>query len=107
MDRLTETQGAAPVSAVPGEPPKIRDTFLPFAIPFVGEEEIEGVLACLRSGWLTTGQKVRQFEQEFAAWAGAKHAIAVNSATSGLHLALEAAGAGPARAGVHLPLTSP
>src|SRR5438045_771551 len=78
-----------------GETPKIRETFLPFALPLVGEEEIQGVVECLRSGWLTTGQKVKQFETEFAAWAGTRHAVAVNSATSGLHLALEAVGVGP------------
>jgi dTDP-4-amino-4,6-dideoxygalactose transaminase len=50
------------------------------------------VLECLRSGWLTTGMKVREFEALFAKYVGAKHAIAVNSCTSGLHLALEAAG---------------
>ena len=106
MDRLTATPGAAPASnEAKGELPKIRDTFLPFAIPLIGEEEIEGVLTCLRSGWLTTGQKVKQFETEFAAWAGAKHAIAVNSATSGLHLGLEAAGVGPGDEVITTPMT--
>ncbi len=106
MERLTATPGAAPASAeTNGELPKIRDTFLPFAVPLIGEEEIEGVLTCLRSGWLTTGQKVKQFETEFAAWAGAKHAIAVNSATSGLHLALEAVGVGPGDEVITTPMT--
>jgi perosamine synthetase len=66
--------------------------FLPFHRPDVGEEEVEEVLGVLRSGWLTTGPKAKQFEQEFAAMVGAKHAIAVNSCTAALHLALEAAG---------------
>ncbi|HEV8128583.1 MAG TPA: DegT/DnrJ/EryC1/StrS family aminotransferase, partial [Candidatus Eisenbacteria bacterium] len=70
----------------------LRESFLPFAAPLLGEEEIQGVLECLRSGWLTTGLKVREFEAAFAKYIGAKHAIAVNSCTSGLHLALEAAG---------------
>lgn len=73
---------------------KMRDTFLPFALPMLGEAEIEGVLECLRSGWLTTGPKTKQFEQEFAAYVGAKHALAVNSCTAALHLGLEALGVG-------------
>ena len=70
----------------------MRDSFLPFALPAVGEEEIGEVLTCLRSGWLTTGQKVKQFESEFASFFGVKHALAVNSCTAALHLALEAVG---------------
>ena len=70
--------------------------FLPFALPDIGEEEIAEVVACLRSGWVTTGPKARQFEAEFAAYLGeGVDAIAVNSATAGLHLALEALGVGP------------
>ena len=70
--------------------------FLPFALPDIGEEEIADVVACLRSGWVTTGPKARQFEAEFAAYLGeGVEAIAVNSATAGLHLALEALGIGP------------
>jgi dTDP-4-amino-4,6-dideoxygalactose transaminase len=70
--------------------------FLPFALPDIGEEEIEEVVACLRSGWVTTGPKTRQFEQEFGAYlGGALETISVNSATAGLHLALEALGIGP------------
>ena len=67
--------------------------FLPFALPDIGEEEINEVLDSLRSGWLTTGPKTKRFEEDFAAFAGAgTEAIAVNSATAGLHLALEAIG---------------
>ncbi|WP_375184673.1 DegT/DnrJ/EryC1/StrS family aminotransferase [Aquabacterium sp.] len=71
--------------------------FLPFALPEIGEEEIAEVVDALRSGWVTTGPKTRQFEQDFAAFLGEDglHAIAVNSATAGLHLALEALGIGP------------
>ena len=65
---------------------------LPFHVPDVGDEEIAEVLDVLRSGWLTTGPKTRDFEREFAAMVGAKHAVAVNSCTAALHLALEAAG---------------
>lgn len=72
-----------------------NDTFLPFARPSIGEEEIAEVTRCLRSGWITTGPLTRRFEQEFAERLGARHALAVNSATAGLHLALEAIGVGP------------
>jgi dTDP-4-amino-4,6-dideoxygalactose transaminase len=70
--------------------------FLPFALPDIGDEEIAEVVACLRSGWVTTGPKVRQFEQDFAAYLGGGiETVSVNSATAGLHLALEALGIGP------------
>jgi len=71
--------------------------FLPFALPEIGEEEIAEVVDTLRSGWLTTGPKTRRFEADFGAFLGdpALHALAVNSATAGLHLALEALGIGP------------
>jgi dTDP-4-amino-4,6-dideoxygalactose transaminase len=65
---------------------------IPFARPFIGREEEEAVLNVLRSGWLTTGKEALAFEKEFAAFLNIKHALAVNSATSGLHLALEACG---------------
>ncbi|MES2016972.1 MAG: DegT/DnrJ/EryC1/StrS family aminotransferase [Pseudomonadota bacterium] len=69
--------------------------FLPFALPDIGDEEIAAVVECLRSGWVTTGPKTRQFEQEFAAYLGGEvETAAVNSATAGLHLALEALGIG-------------
>ncbi len=68
------------------------EDFLPFHRPDVGDDEVTEVVDVLRSGWLTTGPKVREFEQEFAAMVGAQHAVAVNSCTAALHLALEAAG---------------
>ena len=76
--------------------------FLPFALPEIGEEEIAEVVDALRSGWVTTGPKTQRFERDFAAFLGGTagsgetlHCIAVNSATAGLHLALEALGVGP------------
>jgi len=70
--------------------------FLPFALPDIDEAEIEAVVACLRSGWVTTGPATRQFERDFNAYlGGGLHAISVNSATAGLHLALESLGIGP------------
>jgi len=68
---------------------------IPFARPSIGREEEEAVLEVLRSGWLTTAGQTLEFEREFAAFTGAPHALAVNSATAGLHLALEALGIGP------------
>lgn len=71
------------------------NNFLPFALPDIGEDEINEVVNSLRSGWLTTGPKTKQFEQDFAEFISeGVEAIAVNSATAGLHLALEAIGVG-------------
>jgi len=71
--------------------------FLPFALPDTGEEEIAEVTAAIRSGWVTTGPRTKRFEEEFAQFLGdpSLHCMAVNSATAGLHLALEALGIGP------------
>ena len=71
--------------------------FLPFALPEIGDEEIAEVVDTLRSGWITTGPKAKRFEQAFVEFLGdpSLEAIAVNSATAGLHLALEALGIGP------------
>ena len=82
------------------EPAATALPFLPFALPEIGDEEIAEVIDTLKSGWVTTGPKARRFEQDFAAFLGAPasgdiEAIAVNSATAGLHLALEALGIGP------------
>ncbi|MDR0555262.1 MAG: DegT/DnrJ/EryC1/StrS aminotransferase family protein [Treponema sp.] len=70
---------------------------IPFALPFIGREEEDAALRVLRSGWLTTGKEALAFEAEFARYFGLERlgARAVNSATAGLHLALEALGIGP------------
>lgn len=71
----------------------MRDKFLPFALPDIGEEEIAEVVDSMRSGWLTTGPKTKAFEHDFADYiGGGVEAMAVSSATAGLHLALEACG---------------
>jgi dTDP-4-amino-4,6-dideoxygalactose transaminase len=70
----------------------LRSEFLPFHVPQIEEEEIRAVVETLRSGWLTTGPKVGQLQEEFAEYVGASHAVALNSGTAALHLALEAAG---------------
>ena len=84
---------ASSLAPLTGRPP--RTSFLPFALPDLGEAEIEAVVRVLRSGWITTGPEVQAFEREFAELLGVRHAVAVNSCTAGLHLALEAAGLRP------------
>ena len=71
---------------------KDKEPFIPFALPLIGEEEVEAVSETLRSGWITTGPKVKEFEKAFASYVGARYAVAVNSCTAALHLALEAVG---------------
>lgn len=71
----------------------MTDKFLPFSLPEIGQAEIDEVVDSLKTGWVTTGPKTKRFEQDFAAYLGdGVEAIAVNSATAGLHLALEALG---------------
>jgi dTDP-4-amino-4,6-dideoxygalactose transaminase len=83
----------------------MRNTFLPFSPPSIGEEEIAEVVDTLRSDWLTTGPKVKQFEREFASFVGAPAALAVSSCTSALHLALVTLGIGPGDAVITTPMT--
>jgi dTDP-4-amino-4,6-dideoxygalactose transaminase len=70
-------------------------TTVPFYKPSIGQAEIDEVIDTLRSGWLTTGPKTKRFEVEFAAYIGQQHAVAVNSCTAALHLALDAIGLKP------------
>lgn len=71
---------------------RARKEFLPFHVPAIGDEEISAVVEVLKSGWLTTGSKVKDFERQFSRLVGARYAVAVNSATAALHLALAAVG---------------
>ncbi len=73
----------------------VRRTLLPYNLPDITQAEIDEVVDSLRSGWITTGPKTKQFERLFAEYVGARHAIAVNSCTGGLHVALASAGIGP------------
>lgn len=73
----------------------VREAFLPYNQPDIGQAEIDEVVDTLRSGWITTGPKTKEFERRFAEYIGTRHAIAVNSCTGGLHVALAAAGIGP------------
>ena len=83
----------------------MRDTFLPFSPPLVGEEEIEEVVDTLRSDWITTGPKVRRFEEEFAEYVGAPAALGLNSCTAALHTALAALGVTTGDAVITTPMT--
>ena len=78
---------------------------IPFSAPSIGEEEIEEVTRALRSGWLTTGPRTAQFERDFQTYTGAGHALALNSGTAAMHLALVALGIGPGDEVITTPLT--
>ena len=82
-----------------------RQEFLPFAPPLIGEEEINEVVATLRSGWITTGPKTKRFETNLAAYLGASGALALNSCTAALHTALVTLGVGPGDEVITTPLT--
>ena len=82
-----------------------QSSYIPFHVPTIGEEEISEVAATLRSGWLTTGPRTARFEQEFRAYVGATHALAVNSCTAGLHLSLAALRIGPGDEVITTPVT--
>src|SRR5262250_432196 len=83
----------------------MRDTFLPFARPSLGDEEIAEVVATLKSGWITTGPKVEKFSADFLDYVGGRFAVPVSSATAGLHVALLALGVGPGDEVVTTPMT--
>lgn len=82
-----------------------RGQFLPFALPTIGDEEINEVVDTLRSQWITTGPKTKRFEAEFAAYLGAPGALALNSCTAGLHTALVTLGIGPGDEVITTPMT--
>ena len=73
----------------------MREDFLVFGAPLIEQEEIDEVVATLRSGWIGTGPKVNRFERMFAAYKGTSHAIAVSSCTAALHLSMLAIGIEP------------
>jgi len=72
----------------------LRTSFLSFHVPEIGEQDIAAVAGAMRSGWITAGPRVKEFETRFARFVAADHAVAVNSGTAALHLALEAIGVG-------------
>src|SRR6202790_5886322 len=79
--------------------------FIPFHRPEIGEEEIDEVVRTLRSGWLTTGVRTEQFQNEFQSYIGARRVLAVNSGTAALHLALAGLQIGPGDEVITTPLT--
>ena len=91
---MNETDPAALRSLASQGGRPVRDTFLPFALPWVGDREKALVLEALESGWITTGPRTLELAGLIAERAGARHAVCVNSATGALHLALEALGIG-------------
>jgi dTDP-4-amino-4,6-dideoxygalactose transaminase len=91
-------------SAAIGDTP-VRAAFLPYHQPSIDADDERAVVEVLRSGWLTTGPRTKAFEQALAVYVGAKHAVAVNSCTAALHLALEAAGVGPGDEVITSPIT--
>src|SRR5688572_14264005 len=82
-----------------------RSNFLKFSPPDITEEEIAEVVDTLRSGWITTGPKTKRFEEEFASYVGSEAALALNSCTAGLHLALVTLGIGPGDEVITTPMT--
>lgn len=88
-----------------GKPVRTPERYLVFGRPAIGEAEIAEVAATLRSGWIGTGPKVARFEEDFARYTGAPHAVAVASCTAALHLAILANGIGPGDEVVTTPMT--
>ena len=72
----------------------IREDFLPLSRPAIGDEEIRQVVACLKSGWITTGPLCSKFEEQFCKLAGSGYAVSISSGTAGMHLLLLASGIG-------------
>jgi dTDP-4-amino-4,6-dideoxygalactose transaminase len=95
MDEIPATEGGKPA----------RETFLPYCRPSVSQEEIDEVSEVLRSGWLTSGPKVIEFEERFRDYIGSSEAVAINSCTAGLHLSLVALNIGPGDNVITTPMT--
>jgi dTDP-4-amino-4,6-dideoxygalactose transaminase len=88
-----------------GKPTRPQERFIVFGAPAIEESEIREVVASLQSGWLGTGPKVAQFEEDFRRYKGADYAVAVNSCTAALHLSLLASGVGPGDEVITTPMT--
>lgn len=88
-----------------GKPVRSPERYLVFGAPAIGEPEIEEVVATLRSGWIGTGPRVAAFEERFASYLGAPHAVAVSSCTAALQLAILACGVGPGDEVITTPMT--
>jgi perosamine synthetase len=92
-----------PLAIHGGKP--VRETLLPYGRQSLNDTDIQAVVDVLKSDWLTTGPKIAEFEEQFAAWVGAKHAISFSSGTAALHGAAFAAGLGPGDEAITTPLT--
>jgi dTDP-4-amino-4,6-dideoxygalactose transaminase len=88
-----------------GSPVRTKDKFLVYGAPLIEKQEIEEVVDCMRRGWIGTGPKVHQFENDFRLYKGTKHAVALNSCTAALHLAMFACGIGPGDEVITTPMT--
>ncbi|OGW34790.1 MAG: UDP-4-amino-4,6-dideoxy-N-acetyl-beta-L-altrosamine transaminase [Nitrospirae bacterium GWD2_57_9] len=82
-----------------------NEEFLPFSRPTISQEAIDEVVACIRSGWITTGPRVKQFEEDLKSYCSAPHALALSSATAGLHLVLAALKLQPGDEVITTPMT--
>ncbi len=88
-----------------GQPVRSGDSFLVFGMPVIEEPEIDAVVDCFRRRWIGTGPRVQKFEKDFADFTGSRYAIALNSCTAALHLAMLAAGIGPGDEVITSPMT--
>ena len=86
-------------------PPKVRPSFLPYHQPLIDADDEKAVIDVLRSGWLTTGPQTKTFERVLAEYVGASRAVAMNSCTAALHVALQVAGVGPGDEVITSPVT--
>lgn len=84
---------------------KMRETFLPYSVPLIDDADINEVVETLKSGWVAKGPRTMEFEKRFAEYTGAKYAIAMNSATAALHIALIAGGVKPGDEVITTPMT--
>ncbi len=97
-------QASGELLAIHGGAP-VRNALLPYGRQSIAESDIQAVVETLRSDWLTTGPKVAEFEEKFAAWVGARHAVSFSSGTAALHAAAFAVGLGPGDEAITSPLT--
>lgn len=84
---------------------EIREAFLPYCLPDITDEEVNEVVQSLKSGWLAKGPRTIEFEKKFAEYVGAEHAVAMNSCTAALHIALLSANIGPGDEVITTPMT--
>src|SRR5215469_14570396 len=101
---MTTIPASVEMLAIDGGSP-VRDTLLPYGRQSVDEADIQAVVEVLRSNWLTTGPKVGEFEDEFAAYVGSAHAVSFSSGTAALHGAAFTAGLKPGDEAITTPLT--